>query len=379
MIHPIKKIIKASALAMLVLSAASCNDGVDKKEQLADYKKQLSELKNEISSLEEEIEKEGGTAGNTVNVATEIVRPQTYNHFVEVTGKVKTDGNTLVSPEGAGKITRIAVKEGDRVNKGQVLAYLNNDAIESQIEQAKANLELATTTFERRKNIWDQKIGSEIEYLQAKAQYEAQEQNLKALQAQMAMSTVKSQINGVVDEIFQKTGEIASPNTPFARVVNIDDIYVDAEVGERFVGMINNGDSAFVFLPALEKTIGATIFRSSTVINDISRTFRVRINLNNQEHSIKPNLISVVKLKVYTADSLLIVPSILVKKDFEGEFLFVTEQKDGKTYAKKQYVKSIFNTNNKSIISEGLKDGDAIVTKGYNQIVNGTEIKIINS
>ncbi len=377
--HLIKKIFKASTLALLVVLATSCGNDNDKKEQLSEYKKQMSDLKKEISSLEEEIEKEEGTSGNSVNVATEIVRPQTYNHFIEVTGKVKADKNTMVSPEGAGKIMRILVKEGDRVRQGQVLAHLNNDAIDSQIEQAKANLELATTTFERRKKIWDQNIGSEIEYLQAKAQYETQEQNLKALQAQLSMLTVKSQINGVVDEIFQRTGEIASPNTPFARVVNIDDIYVDAEVGERFVGMINDGDSASVFFPALEKTMDAKIFRSSTVINDISRTFRVRINLKNQEQNIKPNLISVVKLKVYTADSLLIVPSILVKKDFEGEFLFVTEQKDGKTYAKKQYVKSIFNTNNKSIISEGLKSGDAIVTKGYNQIVNGTEIKIINS
>lgn len=376
--HLINKIIKTSTLAMLVLSATSCGNGENKKEQLTDYKKQLSDLKNEISSLEEEIEKEDGTSGNTVNVGTEIVRPETYNHFVEVTGKVRADENTMVSPEGAGKITRIVVKEGDRVSKGQVLAHLNNDAIDSQIAQAKASLQLATTTFERRKKLWDQNIGSEIEYLQDKTQYETQQQSLNALQAQMAMSNVKSQINGVVDEIFQKIGEIASPTAPFARVVNIDEVYVDAEVGERFVGMIKDGDSTTVFFPALEKTVDATIFRSSTVLNDISRTFRVRINLKNPERNIKPNLISVVKLKVYTADSLLIVPSILVKKDFEGEFLFVTEQRDGKTYAKKQYIKSVFNTNNKSIISEGLKDGDAIVTKGYNQIVNGTEIKIIN-
>ena len=375
----IKKINTPFFILFALLMASCGHHGQDKKEQLAEYKKQLSDLKKEISSLEEEIEKEDGTSGNSVNVGIEIVRPQTYNHFIDVTGKVKADKNTMVSPEGAGKITRIVVKEGDRVSKDQVLAYLNNDAIESQIEQAKAGLQLATTTFERRKKLWDQNIGSEIEYLQAKTEYETQQQNLKAMQAQMAMSTVKSQINGVVDEIFQRTGEIAGPGTPFARVVNIDEVYVDAEVGERFVGMINDGDSASVFFPALDKKMEAKIFRSSTVINDISRTFRVRINLKNPDRTIKPNLISVVKLKVYSADNLLIVPSILVKRDFEGEFLFLTEQRDGKTYAKKQYVKSIFNTDNKTIISEGLKDGDMIVTQGYNQIVNGTEIKIVNS
>ena len=192
------------------------------------------------------------------------------------------------------------------------------------------------------------------------------------------MLTVKSQIDGIVDEVFQKNGEIAGPAIPFARVVNTDNIYVNAEVGEQFVGTINDNDSTTVLIPALNKTIEATIFRSSTVINDISRTFRVRINLKNSDHKIKPNLISVVKLKVYSADNVLIVPSILVKQDFDGDFLFVAEQKDGKTFAKKRYVVSTFNTDNKSIISEGLKDGDTIVTQGYNQIVDGTEINIVN-
>lgn len=379
MTYSIHIIRKTASLILLALLLASCGNDVDKKKQLAQYKDQLTELKKEISALEDAIESEGGTKSNAVNVNTEVVRPQTYNHYIEVTGKVQADQNTTVSAEGPGKITRIVVTEGDRVRRGQALAYLNNDAIESQIEQIKAGLQLSTTTFERRKKLWDQQIGSEIEYLQAKADKEAQQQNLKTLEAQLSMLTIKSQIDGVVDEVFQKSGEIAGSAIPFARVVNIDNIYVNAEVGERFVGMINNGDSTTVHIPALNEKIDATIFRSSTVINDVSRTFRVRINLKNAEHKIKPNLISVVTLKVYSADSLLIVPSILVKQDFEGDFLFVVEQRDGKTYAKKTYVKSMFDTDNKTIISEGLKDGDTIVTQGYNQIVNGTEIKIVNS
>lgn len=373
------KIIYSASLILVLLLISSCGNGGNKKDQLADYKKQLTEIQKEISVLEEAIESEGGVKNNTVNVNTEVVRPQTYNHYIEVTGKVQADQNTTVSAEGPGKITRIVVTEGDRVKRGQVLAYLNNDAVESQIAQVEAGLQLATTTYERRKKLWDQRIGSEIEYLQAKANMESQIQSQKALEAQLSMLTVKSQIDGVVDEVFQKNGEIAGPGIPFARVVNVDNIYVVAEVGERFVGTINENDPATVYIPALDSTIEASIFRSSTVINDVSRTFRVRINLKNLEHKIKPNLISVVKLKVYTADSLLIVPSILVKQDFEGDFIFVAEQRNDKTYAKKTYVTSIFNTDNKTIISEGLKDGDTIITEGYNQIVNGTEIKIVNS
>ncbi|WP_081736023.1 efflux RND transporter periplasmic adaptor subunit [Saccharicrinis fermentans] len=373
-----KNLIKNTILTILIMTASACGSSVDKPTELAAYKKQMTELKKKISSLENQLQAEEGTSANVVNVTADIIRPKTYDHYIEVTGKVKADENTIISPEGAGKITQLLVEEGDKVRKGQVLAYLNTDAIESQIMQAKAGVELAVTTYNRQKNLWDQHIGSEIEYLQAKSNKESQEQNLKALQAQLAMSTVKSQIEGIVDEVFQKKGEIAGPAIPFARIVNIDDIYINAEVGESYLGQINKGDTTTVYFPALKKTVDATIFRSSMIINDISRTFRVRINLKNTDHVIKPNLISVVKLKVYKAKDVLIVPSILVKQDFKGEFIFIAEVKDGKTWAKKQYVQSVFNSDNKSIIKEGLKDGDAIITQGYDQIVNGTEISIVN-
>lgn len=374
--HTIRKTIYTALLLVLMFS---CGNNDNKRDQLAEYKMQLSTLKKEITALENEIENEGGAENDLVNVEVEELQLQSYNHYIDVVGKVLADENTVVSAEGPGKITRIAVKEGDHVREGQVLAYLNNDAIESQIAQVKAQLQLATTTFERRKKLCDMQIGSEIEYLQAKANKETQMQNLKALEAQLNMLTVKSQIDGVVDEIFQKSGEIAGPSIPFARVVNIGNIHVTADVGERYVGAIKSNDSTEIYIPALDSTIDATIFRSATVINDVSRTFKVRINLENKDHRVKPNLISKVKLKVYSADRLLIVPSILVKQDFEGDFLFVVEQKDGKTIAKKAYVKSIFDADNKTIISEGLKAGDNIVTEGYTQVVNGTQVKVTNS
>ncbi len=374
-----RKILNTSILSIIILTAFSCSNSEDKSAKLAEYKKQLTEIKKEISKLEKAIEEEKGPAESVVNVATKTIKPETYKHYIEVTGKVKADKNTIVSPEGAGKITQIAVEEGQKVQKGQILAYLNNDAIESQIKDVNIKLELATTTFNRQQKLWDQKIGSEIEYLQAKSNKESLEQNLKALEAQLAMSTVKSQINGIVDEIFQKQGEIAGPSVPFARVVNIDEVYITTEVGENYLGRINKGDSTTIFFPAINKSITAQIYRSSTVIDNISRTFRVRINLDNPSHEIKPNLISTVKLQVYSADNLIIVPSIIVKQDFNGEFVFISEEKDGKTYARKQYVTSIFNTDNKTIISEGLEKGNAIITEGYDQIVNGTEISIVNS
>ncbi|WP_171973216.1 efflux RND transporter periplasmic adaptor subunit [Saccharicrinis aurantiacus] len=368
-------------IGFIAISLAACSGSETKEKisELAELKADFTELKKQITKLEKEIEEESGSKEGAVNVATKVITPETYNHYIEVTGKVKADENTIISPEGAGKITEILVEEGDNVRKGQTLAYLNNDALDTQIEQAKVNLNLAITTFERQERLWNQNIGSEMEYLQAKSNKESLEQNLRSLNAQKDMMSVKSQINGVVDEVFQRKGEIAGPSLPFARVVNIDKVYVNTEVGEKFLGTINKGDATEIYFPSIKKTVDAKIYRSSTVINDISRTFRVRINLDNKSHEIKPNLLTSVKLRVFSADDLIIVPSILVKQDFEGEFIFVATESNGKSIAKKQYVTSIFNSDNKTIISEGLKSGDQIITVGYDQIVNGTEIAIVKS
>ncbi len=357
---------------------SSCSSKTeDKNARLTELKTNMSDLKKEIAQLESEIEEESGNTEGAINVATTVIKPETYKHYIEVTGKVHADENTTISPEGSGKITRILVEEGDKVTKGQVLAYLNNDALASQIEQAKVDLELANTTFERQEKLWKQNIGSEMEYLQAKSKKASLEQNLSALEAQLDMMSVKSQINGVVDEVFQKKGEIASPSIPFARVVNIDKIYIRSEVGEKYLGTIHKGDDTQVTFPAIKKTVDAKIYRSSTVINDISRTFSVRVNIDNKDKSIRPNLLSKVKLCVFSSDSLIVVPSLIVKKDFNGEFVFISAKEDGKIIAQKQYVTSVFNSDNKTIITEGLKPGDEIITTGYDQVVNGTSINVV--
>ncbi len=372
-----KKIFIALFTVAYLSSCSSSSE--DKMAKLTELKTQMSELKTEIAKLESEVDKESNNEEGAINVATATIKPETYKHYIEVVGKVHADENTTISPESAGKITRILVEEGDRVKKGQVLAYLNNDALLSQIEQVKVDLDLAQTTYNRQEKLWNQNIGSEMEYLQAKSKLASTQQNLSALQAQLDMMSVKSQIDGVVDEVFQKKGEIAGPSIAFARVVNIDKIYIKSEVGEKFLGTIHKGDDTQVTFPAINKTVEAKIYRSSTVINDISRTFSVRININNTDNSIRPNLLSKVKLCVFSSDSLIVIPSLLVKKDFHGEFVFITNKEDGKTVAKKQYVKSVFNSDNKTIISEGLTPGNEIITTGYDQVVNGTAVNVKNS
>lgn len=374
-IHIMNKV----AIALLVLVLAGCSakspsTNADKEEELKTYKKELSELKKKIAKLEAELDSDSGKGA--INVVTTPVEYRLFEHFVDVTGKVEADKNIVVSPEAAGKIISIDVREGDRVQKGQILARLNTEMIERSLDEIRINLQLATTTFERQANLWKQNIGSEMEYLQAKSQKESLEQKLEGLQAQMDMAQVRAPINGIVDNVIQKQGEMAGPQMPFARLVNIDQVYVTADISEMYLQKVKAGDQVQLDFPVLDQTVEAKIYRTSSVIDADSRTFRVRINLNNASGDIKPNMLSVLKLRTFAAENAIVVPSILVKKDFTGEFVFIARQKDGKTVAKKQYITSGIKDNNNTLVIDGLKVADQLITRGYAQVVDGSVISL---
>ncbi|TRX66253.1 efflux RND transporter periplasmic adaptor subunit [Carboxylicivirga sp. M1479] len=370
-----KKLLILPLIALMVACAGEPADETKaKQEQLKTYKKELSDLKKEIIKLEKELSlnrKEG-----VVNVVTAKAKQELYEHFVDVTGKVKADKNILISPETAGKIISINVKEGDRVRRGTVLARLNTEMTQRSLRQVEINLQLATTTYERQADLWEQNIGSEMEYLQAKSNMEALQQQKEALQAQLDLATVRAPIDGVVDEIIQREGEMAGPQLPFARLVNIDHVYITADVSEIYLQQINAGDRVDVEFPVIDKNINARIYRSSAVIDPDSRTFRVRIDLTNKSNDIKPNMLAILKLRTFAAEDAIIVPSILVKKDFSGEFLFVAEDIDGKVRAKKRYIQTGIKDNNNTMITEGLQAGDKIITEGYAQVVDGSAISL---
>lgn len=368
------QVLKGAISIVLIAALTSCStsDKKAKEEQLAEYKKELSILKKKISKLEKELAAKSGK--NVVNVYVEPVEPTEFKHYVDVSGNVNADKNIIVSPETGGNIVAITVKEGDKVKKDQILGRLNTEMIERTIKEVQINYELAKTTYQRRKNLWDQNIGSEMEFLQAKSEKESLEQKLESLKAQLDMALIKSPINGVVDEIIQKVGEIAGPQIPFARVVNLDHLYITANVSEMYLPSIHKGDAVEVNFPVIGKKIKKNIYRVSNVIDPSSRTFRVRVNLKNDENLIKPNMMAVLKMLIYSNDSAIVVPSILVKNDFTGEFIFIAEKENDKWFARKRYLKTGIKNNNQTVVLEGLQNGDKIITKGYAQVVDGSEI-----
>lgn len=371
-----KKVIFILAIALLSACSATAPESASKKEkeaELKQYKKELNELKDKITKLEKELT---SASSSSIGVVVTPIETRLYEHYVDVSGQVRADKNIVVSPESSGKLVSIDVKEGQRVSKGQVLGRLNTEMIQRGIQELKINLELATTTFERQQNLWEQNIGSEIEYLQAKTQKDGLEKNLEGLEAQLDMAILRAPINGIVDEIILRQGEMASPAMPFARLVNIDQVYITADVSEMYLPKVKAGDKVEVEFPIINKVIENTIYRTSSVIDADARTFRLRINLNNASNEIKPNMLSVIKLRTFAADNAIVVPSILVKKDFSGEFVFVATQDEGKTVAKKQYIKTGIKDNNNTLVEEGLKVGDQLITKGYAQVVDGSTITL---
>jgi membrane fusion protein, multidrug efflux system len=355
-------------------SAKPADNNALKTEQLQQYKKEFSELKQKIEALEKELALENKNDEVRVQVA-ELV-PEQFERFIEITGRVEAEEDIQVSPESPGVIAEVLVKEGQRVSKGQTMAVLNTETLKRAIDELKIQHELAITTYNRHKNLWDQNIGSEMQLLQAKSAMEAMQKRIESTEAQINLSVIKSPVSGVVDAVYQKKGEIGSPQVAFARVINSSSIRVYADVSESYLPKIKQGDRVVVFFPALAREADATIYRIGNSIDVNNRTFSIRVNLNNPDGLIKPNIISTIRVRDYSADDAIVVPNILIKEDFRGNYTYIADVVDGKTIARKVYVKPGINNNNRTEVLEGLSSGMKIITEGYVQVADGTPLRI---
>lgn len=355
-------------------SAKITDETREKQERLAELKKEVLQLNQEIAELEASLKDE--INGSMVAVTLQEIVGQDYQYFVDVMGQVQSDQNLLVSPESSGNIVSILVKEGDKVAKGQVLARLNTDALDRSIQEMEVSLDLARTLYERQEMLWKQNIGSEVQYLQAKSNKESLEKRLEGLKAQKEMAVITSPVNGVVDELIQKRGEIAGPSMPFARVVNLDQVYITADVSEVYLNKVKKGDKVEIEFPVLERTVEAPIGRTSSVIDPDNRTFRIRVELPNSDGQIRPNLLAKLKLCTYRNSNAIVVPSLLVKTDFTGQFVFVAIEENGEIVARKKYIESGIKDNSVVLVDSGLEPGMSLITEGYAQVVDGTVLDV---
>lgn len=364
-----KTIIIISSLALF----AACKQ--DKKAELEKLKKQDADLKVKIDSLETQIARADTTKKvvptTTVNVVA--LKPEVFKNYIDVLGAVEADENVSISSEMPGTITKINVKVGEEVNKGDVLAETDARAITQQISDLQTNAELVNQIYQRQKNLWEQKIGTEVQFLQAKTNKESMEKKMASLQEQLRMSKIISPIAGTVDAVDIKLGQMVSPGMPSIRVINFANLKVKADVAESYASKIKKGSEVIVRFPDTNDSLVAKVNFVSRAINTNTRSLTVEVLLgNNKEYH--PNMATRLNINDYqSAEPVIIVPVRTIQKDENNaSFVYVAEG----NIAKKHLITIGKEYGGRSEIINGLKEGDKLVTLGYDLINEGTALVI---
>jgi RND family efflux transporter MFP subunit len=372
---------KISILFIITLFTISCGNEAEKSslEQLNTQKlaivAQMDSLNAELQKIENEISKID-TSKKLHLVTLLPAKKDIFKHFIEIQGVVQADKNIEIKPEMGGIVKNIYVKEGQQVKAGQVLIQLDDDVIKNNITELNTQLSLANTTFERQKRLWDQKIGSEMQYLQAKTQKETLENNLASLKTQSGKMKITAPFSGIVDEIFPKDGELANPQMAVVRLINLDKVYVEADITETYLPVIKVGTETTVLFPSINKEITSKINQVGNYINPDNRSFKTRINIDNKDQSIKPNLLADLKILDFQIEGI-IIPSTLVQQDQQGhDYVFTVINENNENVVVKKLIKIENEYNNQVYVSEGLTETDQLVNAGARIVKAGDNVNI---
>jgi membrane fusion protein (multidrug efflux system) len=349
-----------------------------KKSELVTKKQKLVELQKQIAELEAFIAK-NDTSDKTPKKKLVTMQPVTvgeFQHFIDIQGTVDSEDNAFVSPAAPGLITDINVKVGDKVGRGTVMASTESSALQSSLVEVQTALDLATIAYDKQKRLWDQKIGSEIQYLQAKTQMESLQARKKSVQGQLAMGKVTAPFSGTVDEVTVKLGEMASPGYNGIRVINLDHMKATAKVSDTYISKIKKGAMVTVFIPDIDKTFETKISFVGQNVSNQSRSFNIDIKLDNKDKSLRPNLIAKIKINDETIKDAIVIPSKILQKNIDGTpYILVAEkQANGTLIAKKVDVELGSDYGGNTVVKTGLKAGDVIITEGYQDLIDGQVI-----
>lgn len=364
-------------LAFISAVTYSCNSSSElekKQKELAEYKTQMAELKAKVSQLETEINELDTTEEKSgVLVALYDLKKEAFSHKFETRGSIESRKNVLISAETMGRIVSIPVSEGQKVTKGQLLVQLDAAILQNNVNELKTKLELAATLYERQQKLWDQNIGTEVQYLQAKNNKESLESSLKTLQSQLAQSYVRAPFDGVVDDIPVKVGEMAQPGISLVRIVNQKDMYIKADVSEAYLGKLTVGETVSVRIASLDTTVSSKITSVGRVINEQNRTFGIEASLSSGL-KLQPNQVVVLTVTDYLNEKALSVPSKIIQVDPEGEFIYTVVQKGGTSVATKTRIKTGKTFDGETEVISGLKGSEKVIVKGYRDVNEGAEV-----
>ncbi|MFD2587250.1 efflux RND transporter periplasmic adaptor subunit [Croceitalea marina] len=389
-----KKIIQLSILGILIAScgggaSGSVEDVISSKDLNAMRTKRTA-MNQELKALEDQVKQLDSAISELDDnaklplVSTMQVEKQVFNHYLELQGDVMTDQNVLVYPEMAGTLYRVYVKEGQRVSKGQLLASIDDGGLSSQLAQLKTQQALAKTTFERQKRLWDQNIGSEIQFLQAKTQYEAQQSAVKQLESQVGKSSIRAPFSGIIDDIIKDQGTVVSPGpgSEVFRIVNLSDMYIEVEVPEAHLANVTPGKMVQVYFPVLGDSVTTKVRQTGNFINPGNRSFSVEIPVPNKEGKIKPNLTAIAKINDYTSDEAILIPQSVVSENALGEqYVYLTKENGSETeLVSKKTIIQLGKTQGDYVeVLSGLSAGDNIIVEGARSVRDNQQVKVLNS
>ncbi|MCH2197240.1 MAG: efflux RND transporter periplasmic adaptor subunit [Flavobacteriales bacterium] len=375
-----KTTIKILSIFTLTAFLASCGgEAVDQdlkaltekrdsiKTEIATMTEELMELETQIAKMDDDF--------TLLQVTAIEASISTFDHYFTVQGTIETDMNAQVFPESQGMITSIKVSEGQQVSKGQTILTLDTELIRKNIAEVETQYELAVEIYDRQKRLWEQNIGSEVQYLEAKTNKERLEGTLATLNKQVSMGTVRAPFSGVIDQIGPKIGEMASPAFPVARIVSLDKMYVTADVSEYYVNSVEEGMNIDVILPGID-TLDAAIDRVGRFIKPENRTFEVSAELENSP-SLRPNMFCALRVNDAHYDSTMVIQSSMVQQDVSGkDFIYLLTREGNKYSVKKQPITTAESFGNEVRVSAGLKPGDLIVDKGARRVIDGQEVEL---
>lgn len=319
---------------------------------------------------------QAGQDQNATPVYAQEVKRGPFNHYLNIQGTVESDKTILISPKTTATVTRINVRAGDKVEQGEVLATLDGDITESQISEVETQLELARTLYEKQKNLREQGIGSEVEFLQAENQVNALEKQLNTLTKQYNNYTIRATIAGTVNQVLLKEGETVNMGSPVFQIANAEALKVTAEVSEAYISTVDQGDSVAIMLPSLDITHNATLDVVSKVIDASNRTFSVEIYIPNYGGRIRPNMVAKVRINDFSEDDQIVIPINLVTEEVDSQYVYVAQQQDSGWTAELRTVTTGKYYKNQVVITSGLNEGDLLVTNGYNTLSAGKAIAI---
>ena len=348
--------------------------------QKANYTLQIKELTLALDSLNQKLEKMSGGQKRVLVTALEI-KSQIFNHTIEIQANIKTRQNLQLFPEFGGRLNQILVKEGQEVKKGTLLAVIDDAGLQDQLDQMKLQLQLVKTTFERTQRLWDQKIGSEMMYLEAKTRFKSQQKQVAQMRNQLSKTKIYAPFSGVIDEIIARKGSTLAPGmTPIMRIVNLDNMYVESDVPENYLANITKGSFAKVSIPVLNETQNTLVRQTGNFIQPNNRTFRVEAPIKNPTGMIKPNLNARISIVDYSNPEALMIPFRVIRENAKGDsfvFILTGQEQDNEYITEQRFVTLGMSKNELVEITKGLNTEDLIVDEGVSLLVTGQKVKRI--